>query len=1124
MDEICKELDEVKAAMAKLTAEYHAKTELSESLRKAHNEQLIKVQEAKMEIEKQIQELNAKREEISLARQMYEDLKSNLQQKELTLRHLSSTNDQLRNSCEEKVQKLEREKIEFVSALDEARAKIEDQERKSCAYREELEDLKGLLSVAQKKCTDAEERSKAPKELRQRDDMLLQLEEENKKVLEKLKWRNEQFKHLEEAHEKLQDQFRAGMNEWQVEKSKLLDGICSLQGKLEAQTRASEGLRSKLQMCNQALAHEESRRKLLEIQASETKICYENVAAEYEEAKSMIESLTVRRDEEIAALRASLAMKDTLFKEMEFVRAQLERENQELQGSLKEFQEAQINQAGSAASVTKLRQKLRNLEQTHKACSLTLKVKEAEWSSQSEKFQIDLDECRIELSSQDKHIKELKTELEDCHSSMALLQSQNEEVSMALMVLKSEISKPRLEFKAPDVEKEPCKEKIEEQIFLLTEQLEKKNSALVKAQLEIEQERKTIASLKKSIESSYSREQQYFLMQKDLERYKEMLEESYSCRDRLKEQASQKEASLREDLSKVSNALDKANCDLSEEKLKGSEMEFELQKWKSVAEKMKVAKQDAEPQLKNYQDNNHEIRKEMEAAIFAKMETEGTLEEVRERFHAVVEEKDRKINDLKGQIVVMEQEQESMGREMKAAILAKDEAEKTFMQEKENFVRITDEKDKRLDNFQRQVVFLEQESMRREMEASILAKSETEKTFKQEKESFLRIAEEKEKSLDLQSQIVIMAEEFIRRITEATILATLETEKAFIKEKESFLCIAEEKDGRIDDLQRQIVFMEEECVRREKEAAILVTVETEKAFNKDKESFLRIAEEKDERLDDLQRQIVLMEEACVRREKEVLATVESEKAFFIKQKESFIRLAEEKQKKISDLHQQILLLEQVEVTVNSKLAEKQFEITTLHEAWQKIAMDYTLAKLEIVFKSLSVTELEEEIDSLKQKLVLGEKAFSDMQQRAEQLEGELKMEYSDKVRVIDQLKGKMRSMVSTERMLEGQIAELKGQIKGLFEVNTKLVSEREELVDQMIGFCDQIGEFSGKDAELMKSLERIVQLPKNEEGPVKDCEEDELFRFNKDGNHIVSAKEMKEAIPNRRSPLKALNS
>ncbi|TXG54022.1 hypothetical protein EZV62_019278 [Acer yangbiense] len=47
MDKLSKELDEAKAVIKKLWAEYQIKEELSNSLRKAHNEQLLKFQEAK---------------------------------------------------------------------------------------------------------------------------------------------------------------------------------------------------------------------------------------------------------------------------------------------------------------------------------------------------------------------------------------------------------------------------------------------------------------------------------------------------------------------------------------------------------------------------------------------------------------------------------------------------------------------------------------------------------------------------------------------------------------------------------------------------------------------------------------------------------------------------------------------------------------------------------------------------------------------------------------------------------------------------------------------------------------------------------------------------------------------
>uniref|UniRef100_A0A0A9F2Y4 Uncharacterized protein n=1 Tax=Arundo donax TaxID=35708 RepID=A0A0A9F2Y4_ARUDO len=62
-------------------------------------------------------------------------------------------------------------------------------------------------------------------------------------------------------------------------------------------------------MCSQALAREEGRRKRLEAELSELRSMYGNVVLEYEEARSMIESLGTKRNGEIAFLRSSLAEK-----------------------------------------------------------------------------------------------------------------------------------------------------------------------------------------------------------------------------------------------------------------------------------------------------------------------------------------------------------------------------------------------------------------------------------------------------------------------------------------------------------------------------------------------------------------------------------------------------------------------------------------------------------------------------------------------------------------------------------------------------------------------------------------------------------------------------------------------
>ncbi|KAK9287474.1 hypothetical protein L1049_015895 [Liquidambar formosana] len=704
MEEVCKELDEVKAEMEKLKAEYQIKTDISESLKKAHNEQLIKFQEAKLQIEKQAQELNVKSEEISEARQISEDLKASLHEKELFLRHLNSANEKLRADWGEKVQKLEEENRELVSTLEESTVRNKDLEQKICASNEEIEGLKRLLSVSEKKCLEAEQKAQASKELRQRDEVIAKLEEEDRSILEQLKWKKEQFEHLEEAHKRLRDRFQSSKEEWEREKSALLEGISSLQTSLDSQTRITEGLQIQLKMCNQALAHEESKRKLLEVQLSEYNSRFENVFALCQEAQSKIESLTVQRDEEISKLRNLLGTRETLFKEMEFRLVHLEQENQELQGSLKEIQEAQINNARAASSLTKLQDKLRGLEQVHGNCSKNLKAKESEWSFQMEKMKEVMQVSISELKGKEKNIQELQKELEGFRFSLEVL---NEEMAMVLVVLKSEFSE-----------------------------------AYLKLLVDLEMERDEVALLLKRVESLNLMEQQQFLMEKELERHKKMLEESSRCQHHLREQLFQMENSLKEDRRDVSKALEKANSDLADKIRDKNRIEFESQKWKSTAENLKISLEESRA--------NH---KQMENSLLAQVKIQQTLKQEKESLLRNVEEQEKRIGDLQQQIVSLE-------------IAAKMQAVEGFKQEKENYLRLAKEKDSSIENLQKKMAWLELESMRREFEAAILAQFDAEKTFEQEKERLLEVIKVKDQCIE---DLRVLATSLEQDFTSATL-------------------------------------------------------------------------------------------------------------------------------------------------------------------------------------------------------------------------------------------------------------------------------------------------------------------------------------------------------------------
>lgn len=368
MGGVHEEIDALKAEVKKLKEDYQVKKELSESLKKALNEQLLKFAEANSLIEKQGQQVNAKSEEVSELRQVCEDIKTSLQEKELLLKHLNSANEKRQVEYGDKIKKLEGENKVLVSAFDEATTRAQDCEKKVLSGIEEIEGLKRQLLIAQKKFFEAEERVKASEELRKRDDVIFNIEEENRNVHDKLKWKSEQFRHLEEAHKRVQDQFHLSNLEWEREKSELFEEISSLQTSLDSQTRISESRHSQLLMCNQALSQEESRRKILEVEVFELRSRFENVTLECQEAKSKIGDLTLKRDKDIAELRNALGTKETLTKELEYRIFHLEQENQDLLGSLKEFREAQIKNAGGN-SFKKLQNRLQGLEQLHSQCS-----------------------------------------------------------------------------------------------------------------------------------------------------------------------------------------------------------------------------------------------------------------------------------------------------------------------------------------------------------------------------------------------------------------------------------------------------------------------------------------------------------------------------------------------------------------------------------------------------------------------------------------------------------------------------------------------------------------------------------------------------------------------------------
>ncbi|KAB5521627.1 hypothetical protein DKX38_025946 [Salix brachista] len=1052
MDRICEELDEAKAEIEKLKADLRCKAGFSDNLKKAHVEQLIRTQEACSKVEKQAQELNAKEEEISTVKRMCEDLQCSLNEKESIIRRLSTANDKLKVDCGEKCKKWEEEKRGLMSALDESNEKSIDQEQKIHVFMEEMERYKGLLSASQKKCLEVQKNDKASRDMREMDSMLL----------------------------KRRRAGRESKKEWEMERSTLIDEICSLQTRLDSQTRMSEDLEKRFRMCNEALAHEESRRKYLEV--------------EYKAGK-------------------------------------LEQDNQELLASLKELQEAGIRELGKSSCLAKMQNKLKSLEQMHRNCSANLKAKESEWSSQLEKLTRELDNYRSALESKETVVEELGMELENCHSVIMQLKLQNEEASTMLLVLKSGITEAQLNIRNDETEVRLHEKERGEDVSLLMRQLETKNIALAKALTDCEEERQKVACLLKRVECLDIAEEQRLLMQKELKRYKELLEESSRCQLCFKKQALQTESDLKDKLMAVCDALDVANSELAKEHQKVVSlsrrakslglieekwllMQKELEKCKEFHEESSRRQSCLEEQAfqienelkmkyrevcdKLYMASSElvEHREKVECLsrrveLFDPVEEQQLLmQKELERYKEMVEESSRKQLLIEMKALDVETDLKEKLREVCDAL---DTAKAELAKGNKNTASLSRIEEKHLlkqkelkkykgmlDKESRRQHSLEKQAFQKENDLKEKLREVSDELHRLKSDSAAKICEghavEFElwiwKSIAHRLKDDLEERQLLPKDMEASLLSQAEVEHTIKQEKDGLAHMLQVRDGKIDNLQQQIEFFEKELKTRESVAATSA-METVMSFQSEKEGFLRTMKEKDKLLDDLQKEVGWLEQESLRivLEGAMLTHIEAERKFD-HEKEHINQLLEEKDQRIDDLLQLVESMEQKFngslTSFSMELAEKQAEIHLLHEAWKKIASAEILTQLEIEEKKMVIIELEDDIFSTRKKLDLQQKSLSDSEKKALQIEAELESKQLEMKKLTSLMETKLRTS-------EASVDELKNGNRSLAGNVRKLSSERDNLSGLLRELVERTSQFSDEDTQLMRTLESMVR-------------------------------------------------
>ncbi|CAN0858307.1 Uncharacterized protein At4g38062 [Linum grandiflorum] len=835
MERISEELDEAKAEIDKLRGDLKCKSQLFHNLKTSHNEQLLQLQAAQSKIELQAQEINVKQEEVKEARNEVEKIQRKLNEKESVIRGLSAANDKLRVDNDDKVLKWEEERRDLMLTLDEANEKNTDQHQKINALMAEIGSFKGLLSASEKKRLEAEKQAKEATALRDRDDVVMTLEEEKMKVEDKLKWKVEQFKHLEQAHDKLRHEFKESKKEWQLEKSTLVDEICKLQSSLDSQTRISQDLQNQLRICNHSLANEESRRKQLDVEVAELRTRFEDVYTDYQDAKSQLECLTTKRDHEIADLRHSLVTKETHWKEIEYESRKLDQENRELMESLKELREAQIHQAGNGSSLVKLKNKLKSVEQIHRDCAANLRAKEAEWSSQVEKLTAQVTNYQSALDRSETVARKLELELENCLSAVMQVNLQKEEVAIELLVLKSGVTEAQSNLEKAEADEVIINDRRRaDEVSCVVKQLEMKATALTKAQTDVEEERRKVASLSKRLETVELIEEQKLLMEKEVARWKEMLEESSRCHFQFKEQALHTENDLKQKIKAACNDLDLVSSELVQEREKAVSLSRRAEEVDRLEEKLIYVEKELERHKQMLEESyNHRNQQEEKA-----LQTEKELQEMMRQISSALDEASIELAEEREKAASLSEfsKSTSVGEEQKLAALQKEiQRQKEMIEEsfrlqqqqqkdasnKENGLKheLKEARDA-LDSLSSELAVKmcdgnalefelwiwksvaqrlnddleENQALRKKLEASLLSQVDVTETIKQEKRALVHklalLMKQHEKQTNKVMQDV--EEETLRRELEGVVFIHIMAERRYKDEKEHLLQILEE--------------------------------------------------------------------------------------------------------------------------------------------------------------------------------------------------------------------------------------------------------------------------------------------------------------------------------------------
>ncbi|CAN6322964.1 unnamed protein product [Urochloa humidicola] len=529
-------------------------------------------------------------------------------------------------------------------------------------------------------------------------------------------------------------------------------------------------------------------------------------------------------------------------------------------------------------------------------------------------------------------------------------------------------------------------------------------------------------------------------MQRQLDTYKEMLDNTSRDVHCIKGEASENENKLQKKLTEALGALDEANSALADRKNELSQLEINLAQQKQAIEHLEKLRVDMQSELTGYMDSNQILKRDLDAALVAKMEAEEVLKQEKVKLQGALDEANYVLSERSSELC---------------------QFESNFHQQKQALEHL--------------------EKLKVDMETEL-------KTYMDENC-------------------------VLKRDLDGALIAKMQGEEGHTKEKEKLCGLLSEKEKVIDELQQYIIVLEEENVGQKLDLGSLIKMEYEKSIQQVNSNYCEIVEVYDKKLLELEERVSFFEQKFTRREQEIMDMFDQEEA-------DWYTLIAEKELAISDTQRTVesvkLDIQQLLETAAAKVTEVQLEVNQLYLFAETLNSLNIIQEHDSVFKDMLLEECERELKSLQVDLVLEKEQSGNLKNLIEQLKAEATAEMTEKSKEHMEVANKLKSLEERNEILEEQLGMLKCRTVDLSNV---VLQERNELVDELTGFTNTIGEVIYGSENLMLDLRRIMQKV-NEEEPYNDTPSSEKTSAR---TSVPLIKNKSGHVLDRRSPLKENN-